>query len=250
MSFLSIRSWVAALTAALLVSSAQADDWSVHLSADLERGKSPDRLGIQGARAKVGVGALVPQISVRNDFWGSFNIGYGYGIEPDWEAELGPVVARGDLTSEVFKLKYQRKFTLSDRFDVALFAEHRDYELEGTPEGTFNSTKREIDVDSKVKLDELGLKLFWHQSEVLSLFIGASYLEWSVDSTAYLESSDGRISASIELRGGNETPQAHLGAAFDVYDVPVTVELRYAELKEEKSTFIPELRISADLYKF
>ena len=119
MSFLSIRSLLAALTAALLVSSAQADDWSVHLAADLERGKSPDRLGIQGARAKVGVGALVPQISVRNDFWGSFNIGYGYGIEPDWEAELGPVVARGDLTSEVFKLKYQRKFTLSDRFDVA-----------------------------------------------------------------------------------------------------------------------------------
>lgn len=250
MSFLSIRFWFAALTAAVLVSSAQADDWSVHLSADLERGKSPDRLGIQGARAKVGVGALVPQISVRNDFWGSFNVGYGYGIEPDWAAELGPVKARGDLNSEVFKVKYQRNFSLSDKFDLAAFAEHRDYELEGTPKGTFNSVEREIEVDSKVKLDELGLKLIWHYSDAVSFLFGVSYLEWSVDSSAYLESSDGRISASIELQGENDTPQAHLGAAFEVYERPVTIELRYAELKEEKSTYIPELRISADLYKF
>ena len=246
--FLRIRA--AVLTAALFVSSAQADDWSVHLSADLERGKSPDRLGIQGARAKVGVGALVPQISVRNDFWGSFNIGYGYGIEPDWAAELGPVKARGDLNSEVFKVKYQRNFSLSDKFDLAAFAEHRDYELEGTPKGTFNSVEREIEVDSKVKLDELGLKLIWHYSDAVSFLFGVSYLEWSVDSSAYLESSDGRISASIELQGENDTPQAHLGAAFEIYERPVTIELRYAELKEEKSTYIPELRISADLYKF
>jgi hypothetical protein len=75
-------------------------------------------------------------------------------------------------------------------------------------------------------------------------------LEWLVDSTAYLESSDGLISASIELKGENETPQAHLGAVFEVYQRPVTIEVRYAELKEEKSTYIPELRISADLYKF
>lgn len=229
---------------------AQADEWSVHLAADLERGKSPDRLGIQGARAKVGVGAFVPQISLRNEYFGSLSVGYGYGIEPDWAAELGPVKARGDLNSEVFKVKYQRNFSLSDKFDLAAFAEHRDYELEGTPKGTFNSVEREIEVDSKVKLDELGLKLIWRYSDAVSFLFGASYLEWSVDSSAYLESSDGRISASIELQGENDTPQAHLGAAFEVYDRPVTIELRYAELKEEKSTYIPELRISADLYKF
>ena len=250
MNKLSTQIYGALIGVCLTTPLAQADEWSVHLAADLERGKSPDRLGIQGARAKVGVGAFVPQVSLRNEHFGSLSVGYGYGIEPDWAAELGPVKARGDLNSEVFKVKYQRNFALADKFDLAVFAEHRDYELEGTPEGTFNSVKRKIDVDSKVKLDEVGLKLIWHYSDAFSLLFGLSYLEWSVDSTAYLESSDGRISASIELNGENETPQAHLGAVFEVYQRPVTIELRYAELKEEKSTYIPELRISADLYKF
>ena len=228
----------------------QAEEWELRIAALLEAGKSGDRLGINGARAKVGVGALIPQLAVENDWFGDLSIGYGYGVEPNWGAELGPVKAKGDLDSEVFRAAYRRAFSISDRWDLEFFAEHRDYELEGTPEGTFNTTTVPIDVDSKVKLDEAGLMLVWHQSDSLAFAAGVSYLDWSVDSTAFLQTLDGRISASIELEGTNTTPQYHLGLRFEVMDHPFALEFRHADLEAEKSTSIPALRLSTDLYRF
>ena len=227
--------------------SAQAGDFRLNLS--LDYGESDDSLVIQGARTSFGFGALIPELVYTTDNFGSFGVGYGYGYGPDQSARLGPVSGRGDLESDVLQLSYHYHWRLTDQLGLMFVYENREYEVKGTLDGSFGNQTAPINVTSDIEFEEIGLRVGYTVSEHLRLFAGVSELDWSIDSFAKANVGE-NISAEVAAAGGDTTTQFNLGADTVIWERPLRVDIRFADLEADETVSKAEIRFTTTLLEF
>ena len=219
------------------------------LIVSLDYGDADEKLTINGASTSFGFGALIPQLVWSSDDFGAFGVGYGYGYGPNQTATLGPVSGRGDLESDVIQFSYNNQFALTDRLSLMVLYENRQYEVSGDLDGTFGERTAPIAVTSDIEFEEIGARLAYSVNDKLRLFAGASTLDWSIDSYAKASVGD-NITAEVSVEGGDDTIQYSLGADTVVWDWPLRVELRSADLEADETVNKLELRVTTTLYSF
>lgn len=248
-AFLLSKLLAAALAVGLGVIAPGAWADSIRLNVSLDYGDADGPLVIQGASTSFGFGALIPQLVYTTERFGAFGVGYGYGYGPNQTATLGPVSGTGDLESDVLQFTYSNQFALTDSLSLMLLYENRQYEVKGTLDGSFGSQQAPIAVKSNIDFEEAGVRLAYTWAENLRLFAGVSSLDWRVDSNAFAAVGDS-VTAEVDAVGGDTAVQYSVGADTVVWERPLRLEFRAADLEADRTVSKVELRLTTTLLSF
>lgn len=205
------------------------------------------RFSGRAASVKVGGGGLNLNLPIWD--FGTVSAGYGYGYSPSESASFLSVTASGSAESDYSYFAYEKAFDLSDEWQLAPFWSRKSYNLNGWLYGDFRGSELVVNAKSSITFEDVGLKIFYNFRPSVSLYAGASRLNWSLESTAKGVLATG-LTASTQVIAEDSATRFSLGVETFLNNFPIQVEYSQASLNSDVQVMMRQLTASVELVRF